>query len=121
MGLLLITSHKFSPELWPLIYATISFPLNILRTNCQNFTKFYKYIHIDKVSFGIVTHNFLHICTRVMTLDLLQNFDITQYLEKKFKEFHQIDGIRVMALDLRQNVVSAQYLEKKLTEVQQIL
>ena len=24
---------NFSPELWPLIYAEISFPLNILRTN----------------------------------------------------------------------------------------
>ena len=27
----------------------ITFPLNILRTNCQNFTKFYICIHIDKI------------------------------------------------------------------------
>ena len=38
----------FVPVLWPLIYAKISFPLNILRTNGQNFIKFYICIHIDK-------------------------------------------------------------------------
>ena len=45
--------YTFVPELWPLIYAKISFPLNILRANLQNFTKFYICIHIDKIYVGI--------------------------------------------------------------------
>ena len=50
LGLLHVIFHTFVPELWPLIYAKISFPLNILRTNGQNFTKFYIIcIHIDKI------------------------------------------------------------------------
>ena len=39
LGLLHVIFHTFLPELWPLIYAKISFPLNILRLNGQNFTK----------------------------------------------------------------------------------
>ena len=113
----------FVPELWPLIYAKISFPFNIWRTNGQNFTKFYICIHIDKIYIGIVTQHFSHICTRVMALDLRQNFVSDHYLENKLIEFHQIlysvyiDKIyigivthhfshictSVMALDLRQN------------------
>ena len=38
----------------------------------------------------LVTHTFLHICTRVMTLDLHQNFIPAQYLENKLIDFHQI-------------------------------
>ena len=49
LGLLLIIFPQFVPELWPLIYAKISFPLNILRSNLHNFTKFYICIHIDKI------------------------------------------------------------------------
>ena len=45
---------------------------------------------------GIVTHNVLSICTRVMAFDLHQNFFFCT---------------RVMALDLRRNFYSAQYLE----------
>ena len=41
LGLLHIIFHTFVPELWPLIYTKISFPLNVSRTNGQNFTKFY--------------------------------------------------------------------------------
>ena len=37
------------PELWPLIYTKILFPLNILSTNRQNFNKFYICIYIDKI------------------------------------------------------------------------
>ena len=33
--------------------------------------------------FWIVTHHFLHICSRVMNLDLCQNFDSALYLENK--------------------------------------
>ena len=48
-GLLRVIFHTFAPELWPLIYVEISFLLNILRTNWQNFTKFFICIHIDKI------------------------------------------------------------------------
>ena len=40
LGLLHVIFRTFLPELWPLIYAINLFPLNILRTNSQNFTKF---------------------------------------------------------------------------------
>ena len=49
LGLLHIIFRNFVPELWPLIYAKMLFPFNILRTNGQNFTKFYICIHIDKI------------------------------------------------------------------------
>ena len=49
LGSLHIIFPTFVPELWPLIYAKILFLLNILRINLQNFTKFYIYIHIDKI------------------------------------------------------------------------
>ena len=39
LGLLHIIFLTFVPELWPLIYAEILFPLNILRTNWHIFTK----------------------------------------------------------------------------------
>ena len=74
LGLLQVIFHTFEPELWPLIYVKISFPLNILRTNWQNFTKLYICIHFDKIYVGIVTHRFSHIFIRVMALDLLKNF-----------------------------------------------
>ena len=138
LGLLHAIFGKFVPELWPLIYAIISFPLNflrigvfhqilymhsysqdlrlgyhslffaylyqsygpwfapkfcffsyVLRTNGQNFTKFYICIHIDKIYVGIVTHHFIDICTRVMALDLLQKFVFAQCLENKWTDFDQ--------------------------------
>ena len=49
LGLLHVIFHTFVPELWPFIYARISFLLIILRTNLQNFTKFYICIDIDKI------------------------------------------------------------------------
>ena len=58
----------FVTEFWALIDIRISFPLNILKTNRQNFTKFYICIHIDKILVGIATHHFLHICFRVRPL-----------------------------------------------------
>ena len=42
------------PQLWPLIYAKISFPLIISRTNWLIFTKFYICIHIDRSSLGLM-------------------------------------------------------------------
>ena len=90
LRLLHIIFHIFVPVLWPLIYAKISFPFNILRTNGHNFTKLYICIHIDKIYVGIVAHHFSHLCTRVMALDLHHIFVSTQYLENKWTEFHQI-------------------------------
>ena len=58
LGSLHVIFRTFVPELWPLIYAKISFPLNILRTNGLNFTKIYKCIHIDKIYVGIGTYHF---------------------------------------------------------------
>ena len=83
LGLLAVIFRTFAPVLWPLIYANISFQFNILRTNGQKFTKFYICIHIDKICVGIVILYFSHICTRVMALDLRQNFVSVQYLKKK--------------------------------------
>ena len=37
LGLLHFIFHTFLPELWPLIYAKISFPLNILRSKLTEF------------------------------------------------------------------------------------
>ena len=88
LGLLHIIYRTFVLELWTLIYAKISFPFNILRTNGQNFNKFNICIHIDKIYVGIVTHHFSHICTRVMALDLSQNFVSVQYLENKWTKLH---------------------------------
>ena len=49
LGLLHVIFTKLVQELRPLIYAKISFPLNILRTHWQNFTKFYICIYINKI------------------------------------------------------------------------
>ena len=81
LGLLHIIFRTFVPELWPLIYGNILFLFNILRTNGQNYTKFYICIHIDKITklyitintdkiyIGIVSCHFSKICKRVMALD----------------------------------------------------
>ena len=45
--------RKCVTELWPMFDVRISFLLHILRKNWQNFTKFYIYIHIDKIYFGL--------------------------------------------------------------------
>ena len=42
----------------------ISFPLSILRTNRQKFTKFYIFIYIYKIYVGIVTCHFKHLYNR---------------------------------------------------------
>ena len=47
-------------------------------------------IDIDMIWIGINTQHFSGICTRVMALDLRQNFVIAQYLENKLTIFHQI-------------------------------
>ena len=101
LGLLQIIFPTFLPELWPLIYAKISFLFNTLITNGQNFTKFYICIHIDEIYLGIVTHHFSHICTWVMVLDKRQNFISVQYLEIKWTEFHQMLYMQSYWQDLR--------------------
>ena len=50
--------------------------------------RFYICIHIDKIYVCIVTHHFLHSCTKVMALGLRQNFVSIQYLENNRIEFH---------------------------------
>ena len=69
LGLLPVIFREFVTELVPLIDVRFSFPINILRTNAYNFTKFCICIDIDKISIGIVTCNFSQICSRVMALD----------------------------------------------------
>ena len=49
LGLLPVIFRKILTELWPLIDVRNSFPLNILRTNWQNLTKFCMHINIDKI------------------------------------------------------------------------
>ena len=106
-----------------------SFLLNILRTNCQNFTKLYICIHNDKIYVGIVTHAFLHIFYRVTDLNLCQNFVYDQYLESIHIDRIYVGIVtpnfshiftRVMALYLRPNFVSAQHHKNKLTDFNQI-
>ena len=62
-------SYGPATELRPLIDVRILFPLNILRTNGQNLTKFCIQIIIDKNYVGIVNRHFLQICNRVTALD----------------------------------------------------
>ena len=47
LGLLHVIFCTFVTELWPSFYDKISFPLNILRTNWQNFNKFNICLYID--------------------------------------------------------------------------
>ena len=90
LGLLHIIFRTFVPELWPLIYAKISFPFQYFENKRTEFNKFNICICIDKIYVGIVTHHFSHIFTRVMALDLSQNFVYVQYLENKWTKLHQI-------------------------------
>ena len=55
LGVLHIIFCTFVPELWPLIYAKILFPINILRTNGQILTKLYITIYTDNIyiNFGL--------------------------------------------------------------------
>ena len=48
-GLLSVKFCKFVTELRPFIDVRISFPLNILKMNGQNLTKFCMHINIDKI------------------------------------------------------------------------
>ena len=90
LGLLRITFRTFVSVLWPLIYAKCLFLFNILRTNVQNFTKFYICIYIDKIYLGIAIHHFLHICTRVVVVDLSQILVSVQYLETNGLNFTKL-------------------------------
>ena len=53
--------RHFVPELWPLIYAKISFPLNILRINWQNFTNFVYAFILTISSMGLLHVIFAHL------------------------------------------------------------
>ena len=54
-------------ELWSLIDVGISFPLNILRTNCWNLTKFFKCIYNDNIKAGINLYELSHEKTCLMS------------------------------------------------------
>ena len=54
LGLLAVIFRLFVTELWPLIDVRISFPVNIFRTNEQNFIKICICIDIDKIYIRIV-------------------------------------------------------------------
>ena len=90
VGIVKLIFCKFATELQRLIDIRIWFLLNILRMNGQNLTKFCIHIMIDQIYTGIVKHNFLKICNRVMALDLCQNLVCAQYLENEWTEFNQI-------------------------------
>ena len=49
LGLESVKFHKFATELRPFIDVRILFPLNILKMNGQNLTKFCMHINIDKI------------------------------------------------------------------------
>ena len=67
LGLLQVIFRTFVLELWPLIYAKISFLLNILRTNWQIFTNFYIYAFILIKSRLVL----LHIIFRTFVLKMI--------------------------------------------------
>ena len=54
LGLLHIIFGTFVPELWPLIYSKISFPLNIFRTNGQILTKLYIPFMLTRSALGLL-------------------------------------------------------------------
>ena len=68
MGLLHIIFRTFVPVLFPLIYAKISFPFNILKPNGPNFTKLFITFITVKIYVGIVSCHFSQICKRVKAL-----------------------------------------------------
>ena len=82
LGLLHIIFRTFVPELWPLIYAKISFPFNILRTN------FYQILYMQSYWQDLCWDSYTSFCA-YLYLDLLQNFVSAQYLENKLTDFDQ--------------------------------
>ena len=82
LGLLHIIFRTFVPELWPLIYSKLLFPLNIFGTNEQILTKLYITIYTDNIYVGIVSIWLSQIGKRVMVLYWCQNYVYTQYPEK---------------------------------------
>ena len=95
LGSLHIIFRKFVPALWPSIYAEIS--LENYLTCFVQILYMHSYYHRawDCYTF------FSHICTRVMALDLRQNFVSVQYLENKLTEFHKILHMHPYWQDLR--------------------
>ena len=62
-----------------------------LENKLQIFTRLYICIHIDKIWTGLLhVISFIHICTRVVALDLRKNFVSAKYLENKLTGFYQI-------------------------------
>ena len=106
-------------KFWPLLDIKSSFPLNILRMNGQNVTKFCIHINIDNILVGIVKHNFCTFASEVLHLiDVRISFPLNilridgQNLTKFF--MHVIIGeiyVGIVKLHfLCQNFVSALYI-----------
>ena len=88
LELLHIIFCTFVPELWPLIYAIISFPLNILRTIWQYFKKFYICIY-TRSSFGLLHIIFCSFVQELWPL-IYDRMLFSSIFEDKLTEFHQI-------------------------------
>ena len=101
----------FVLELCPLIYAKISFPLNILRTNWQISPNFIYAFILTRSTLGLLHKIFQIICTRVMYALILTRSSLW-FLYVIFLEI----GTGVLALYLRQNSITAQYLENQWVE-----
>ena len=85
-GLLRVNFPKFITELWPLVDVGISFPLNILRTNWWNVTRFC--ICIETTSrLGLLRINFRELITELWPLNDVLEFRFC------WISWEQIDGI----------------------------
>ena len=77
-----------------------SFPLNILRTNSWNLTKFSICIDVDQICVGIFIGQFLQIYNRVMALGYYLSFISTQYLLNELMEFDDLGAIASFESDI---------------------
>ena len=78
LGLLHVIFRTFVPELWPLIYATILFPLNIMRTDGFSPNFIYAFI-LTRSSLGLLPFIYDLFVKKLWPL-ICQNFISAQYL-----------------------------------------
>ena len=98
---------KWPQEKWGYIRFGLSVILSVILSVCHHFvsTQYLENNFIEFTQFCMCididlffrhdlewdfTHHFSDICTRVISLDLFQNFVSAQYLEKRLTDFHQI-------------------------------
>ena len=99
----------YIPGGWDLERIALSYELQL--PSNHTISKFYIFVHIDKIYVGTVTHHFSHISTRVMVLVFTPKFRFRSiswekngqnYTWDRYSLFSQT-CTRVMALDLCQN------------------